>query len=110
MNTKAGVIPNLPIKRFTFGLQMMSLAPPNNHWTYFCNPNSFDTFDEARAYMDANRGSWNEDGHPHSGILELTGTELEHYNDFWAVCHICGSRPYQPTDRKSVCSRCGCDE
>lgn len=105
MNTEAGVIPDLPIKRFAFGLQMMSLGS-QNQWTYFCNPHSFDTFDEARAYMDTNR-KWNEDGHPHSGIVELDDYELQCYNDFWAVCHICGSRPYQPAEGKPVCSRCG---
>ena len=73
--------PNLPIKKFCLGLETISLRDRTG-WFDFCNPNSFDTREEIEAYMRQNR-DWNQDGHPHSGICELSEEDLEFWNNYY---------------------------
>ena len=75
-------IPNLPIKRWVFGLKTVGLATDSS-WVYFCNTRSFDTYNEAVHYLQNNRDWAGPDAHPHSGICELDDEDVIFYNDYY---------------------------
>jgi hypothetical protein len=81
-------IPNLPIKRWVFGLHTVGLTT-GSEWLYFCSVHSFDTHNEAVHYLQNNRDWCAPDAHPHSGICELSDEELIFYNDYYTS--------YEPT-------------
>lgn len=78
--SEANMKPNLPIKKFCLGLETMSLST-RSCWFDFCNENSFDSRAEIEEYIRHN--DWNKDGHPHSGIYEMSDENLKFYNDYW---------------------------
>lgn len=77
--TFEGVKINKPAKRFIFGCRMMALGS-RAEFIEVVNKNSFNTHQEAWVYMISNK-HWNNGGHPHSGILELTDKELDILNN-----------------------------
>lgn len=78
--SEANMKPILPIKKFCFGLETMSFST-TTCWFEFCNENSFDTRAEIEDYMRTN--DWSKDGHPHSGICEMSDEDLRFYNEYW---------------------------
>jgi hypothetical protein len=76
------VTPAFPIKRFALGIVTTSLAD-NTQWIDFCNPVSFDTHEEAEQFIHTVK-NWNQDGHSHNGIIELSGEDIRFYTDFYS--------------------------
>jgi hypothetical protein len=74
------LIPTLPIKKWALCIITSSLNG-DNYWVFFCNKNSFNSYEEAWKYITENR-NWNE-GHSHGGINELDDDALNFYNEYF---------------------------
>ena len=75
------IVPNLPIKPWVLGLTTYSFSDSSSCF-YFANPNSFDSYVEARKFIEANK-DWNQDGHPHCGLEEMSQEDREWYNNYY---------------------------
>lgn len=75
--------PNKPVKKYALGFRINSNLNKSFNWVEFANPQTFDTEEEIKDYIEKNP-NWNKHitRHPQCGIFCLSDEEVKNYNQW----------------------------